>query len=126
MPELRVLVEEQFNVEKARLAAERGEKPQAKLSREDRPLAVGTITHCPASPELEIAESLDCTLGIPQLHFDKLVQGCINRRISSVHFHGITGGLSSSFEHGALRDLVIVRDGELNLKLDSLSFEYRV
>ena len=126
MPELRLLSEEQFNVSKARLAAARGDIPQAELPREDRPLAVGTIAHCPALPELGIAESVDCDLGIPQSHFDKLVQGCINGRISSASFHGITGGLSSSFEHGALRDLIIVSEGELNLKLDSLWIEYRV
>lgn len=126
MPELRLLSEEQFNVRKSWLAAERGDKSRTETPPEDRPLAVGTIAHCPASPELEMAESLDCTLGIPQSHFEKLVQGCIDGRISSAHFHGITGGLSSNFEHGALRDLIIVSGGELNLKLDSIWFEYRV
>ncbi|HEX5646662.1 MAG TPA: hypothetical protein VFX56_06810 [Nitrospira sp.] len=123
--ELRVLSEERFNVRKAWLAAERGDKSPPNTSEEKRPLAVGTVVHCPASPELGIAECLDCTLGIPQSHFDKLVQGCLTGRISSAHFHGITGGLSSSFEYGALRDLLIISGGELNLKLDSLSFEYR-
>lgn len=94
-------------------------------SKEDRPFAVDTMAHCLASPKLGIAECLDCTLGIPQLHFDKLVQGCLGGRISSAHFHGITGGLSSSFEYGSLRDLVIICGGDLNIKLDSLFFEYR-
>lgn len=129
LSELTVLSEEQFKVRKAWLAAETGNKSSTDIqvpTDSDRPLANGTITHCAASPEFEIAESLDCTFGIPQSHFDKLVQGCINGRISAANFHGITGGLSSSFEHGALRDLIIFGGGELNVRLDSLWFEYRV
>jgi hypothetical protein len=123
--ELRVLSEKQFNVRKAWLEAARGNKSSPDAPESGHPLANGTITHCPASPELDIGESLDCTIGIPQLDFDKLIQGCIAGRISSANFHGITGALSSSFEHGALRDLIITSGGELNLRLDSLWFEYR-
>ena len=129
LSELAVFSEEQFKVRKARLAAETGNKlpiDSQEAADSDRPLANGTIAHCGALSEFEIAESLDCSLGIPQLHFDKLVQGCIDGRISSVHFHGITGGLSSGFEHGALRDLIVVAGGEFNVRLDSLWFEYRV
>jgi hypothetical protein len=129
LSEVTVLSEEQFKVRKARLAASTGNKLTVggqDAADSDRTLASGTITHCGALPELEIAESLDCTVGMRQLHFDKLVQGCIDGQISSVHLHGITGGLSSSFEHGALRDLIVLAGGELNVRLDSLSFEYRV
>ena len=129
LSELTVFSEKQFKVRKAWLAAETGTKlpiESKEAADSDRPLANGTITHCGAVPESEIAESLDCSLGLPQLHFDKLVQGCIDGRISSVHLHGITGGLSSSFEHGALRDLIVLAGGEINVRLDSLSFEYRV
>lgn len=123
--ELIVLSEEQFNVRKAWLAAESGNHAPPHTSKADRPLAIGSVAYCPATPELGLAEALDCTLGIPQPHFDKLVHGCLAGQISSANFHGITGGLSSSFEYGALRDLVLCGGGELRLKLDSLFFEYR-
>lgn len=125
LSECTVLSEEKFKARKAWLAASRGEKPSTE-SQSDPPLAFATITHCPASPEFDIAESLDCTIGIPQPHFEKLVEGCLSGRILSAHFHGIGGALSSSFEYGALRDLIVFAEGEFDVRIDSLLFKYRV
>lgn len=130
LSELTVLSEEQFKARKARLAAaDRSENPLAEAqstNNSDPPLASATIAHCPPSPELDIAESLECTVGLPQPYFDKLVEGCLSKRILSAHFHGIGGALSSSFEHGALRDLIVCADGELDVWINSLSLKYRV
>lgn len=126
--ELTVLSEEQFKTRKARLAAERGKKPSAEVqpgNNSDPPLGSATFTHCPASPEVDIAELLDCTIGVSQPHFEKLVEGCLSGRILSGHFHGVGGALSSSFEYGALRDLIVCAGSEFDVSIDSLSFVYR-
>src|SRR5712692_5655964 len=75
LTELRILSEEQFNVEKARLAASKGETLVTKPERDghsDTPVGRATIVHCPAMPEHDIGESLECTVGLRQAHFQQL------------------------------------------------------
>ena len=90
LTELRILSEEQFNVRRSPL------QPR----KERRFLQSLMATAIPASPlgkRHDISESLDCTGGLPQAHFQQLLESCLDGRISRVHLHGIGGALSSNF-----------------------------
>mgnify|MGYP001566688711 CR=1 FL=1 len=145
LTQLRIVSEEQFNVEKSRDAAnklavekalaaengadENGEEltPETKRA-DDSSLSFwrATITHCRAEPELDIDESLECTIGLPQAHFQQLLDGCLSERVSGAYFHGIGGALSSSFQMGVARDLILLADEGFDVKIDSLTLDYRV
>lgn len=125
LSDLTVMSEEAFKAQKVELARARGDKPPAE-PQPDPPLATATIAHCPASPESNLGETLECTIGIPQPHFEKLVEGCLSGRIVSAHFHGLCGALSSSFKYGSLRDVILRAEAEINVQISSLSFTYRV
>ena len=129
LTELRILSEEQFLLEKANLARVKGEEVIAQTNPDenpDRPLAMASIVHCSAMPEHDIAESLECKVGIPSPHFQKLLDGCLNRHISRVHLHGIGGALSSSFEYGTPRELILCANEEFDIKIDIVTFDYLV
>ena len=129
LTQLRILSEEQFNIEKSQLAAAKGEAltPKAKGDDDSAPsLGRATIVHCGAMPELDIDESLECTIGLPQVHFQQLLDGCLSERISGVHFRGIGGALSSSFQYGEARDLILLAGEGFDINFNSLTLDYRV
>ncbi|MGZ8917766.1 MAG: hypothetical protein ACXW0T_06065, partial [Methylobacter sp.] len=111
--QIRVLSEEQFTVSKLWLAAEKGETPTPKTKGGDDSapsLGRATITHCDAMPEHGVDESLECTIGLPQAHFQQLLDGCLSERVSEAYFRGIGGALSSGSQYpdGAVRDLILL------------------
>ena len=129
LTELRILSEEQFLIEKEKLARTRGEEVIVETKpdgNQDRPLAMASIVHCSAMPEHDVAETLECTVGLPSEYFQKLLDGCLNRRISKVHLHGIGGALSSSFEYGSTRELILCANEGFDIKIGDVSFDYLV
>ena len=129
LTELRILSEEQFLLEQVNIARERGKEVAVEAILDENanhPLARANIVHC--SPKLEdnVAETLECTVGLPSEYFQKLLDGCFNRCISQVHLHGIGGALSSSFEHGTPRDLILCANEGCDIKIDSVVFDYRI
>jgi hypothetical protein len=127
--EVRIVVEDQYQFEKMRNAANRGEKPSSQssdASSPPHPIGDATIVHCSAVPEYGIDEVLACTVGLPYLHFEKLVNGCLNGRVSSISFHGSGGALSSSFQYGSARDVIFCLNGNLEIRIDSLTIDSQV
>lgn len=128
LTELRIVSEEQWSVEQARLASDKGETLVTKSEGNgDSDSSVGwaTIGHCPAMPELDISESLECTVSLPQANFQQLLDGCLSGRISGVHLDGIGGALSSSFQYGAARDLLLCAGNEFKIDIGSIDLEYK-
>lgn len=124
---LRILSEQQFNLEKVELTRMRGEAVLAETdANPDRPLARARVVRCPAMPELNVAESLEGTVGLPQEYFQQLLDGCLNRRISVVHLHGIGGAMSSSFQHGEARDLILCAGDGFDISIDMITLDYFV
>lgn len=129
LTQLRILSEEQFNVEKSRLAAAKGAAPTPKTKGDDDSapsLGRATIVHCGSVPELDIDESLEFTIGLPQAYFQQLLDACLSERVSGAYFHGIGGALSSSFQYGAARDLILLADEGFDVNINSLTLDYRV
>ena len=104
LTQLRIVSEAQFNIEKARdaanklavekaLAAEKGEELTETEGDDDSAPSFPsfgrmTIVHCRADPEIDIDESLECTIALPQAYFQQLLDGCLSERVSGVYFHG--------------------------------------
>ena len=136
LTQLRIVSEEQFNIEKSRIAAERaavaaaeGDAPTPKTKRADDStpsFGRATITHCRADPELDIDGFLECTIGLPQAYFQQLLDGCLSERVSGAYFHGIGGALSSSIQMGVARDLILLAGEGFDINIDSLTLDYRV
>jgi len=129
LTELRILSEEQFLIEKDMLARTRGEEVIVETKpdeNQDRPLAMANIIHCSAMPEHDVAETLECTVGLPSEYFQNLLDGCLNRRISKVYLRGIGGALSSSFEYGSTRELILCANEGFDIKISDVSFDYLV
>ena len=129
LTQLRILSKDQFLFEEADLARVRGEEVIVEAEpneNPDRPLARARIVHCSAMPEHDVAETLECTVGLPSEHFQKLLDGCINRHISKVHLHGIGGALSSSLEYGTPRELILCANEGFDIKIDTVTFDYLV
>ena len=123
-----ILVADRYNFEVARNAANKGEIPSSQdanstLARDA--LGHANIVHCAAMPEFGLEESLELTVGLPSLHFQKLVDGCINGRVSGLHFHGSGAALSSSFEYGSARDVILRSGASLNIRIDGLTIDFR-
>jgi hypothetical protein len=131
LTELRIVTEDQFRAEQTRLALERGEDVITEAQPDDskgRPLAVASIAHCPAMfvHGTGIPGTLECTVGLPSAYFQKLLDGCLNKRISKVYLHGIGGALSVGVKHGISRELILCANEEFSLKIDSIDFYYFV
>lgn len=131
LTELRIVTEEQFRAKQVQLALERGKDVIAEATpgeSQDRPLAVARIVHCPAMfvHGTEVPETLECTVGLASAHFQRLLDGCLNRRISNVHLHGIGGALSVGFEYGTPRELILCANEGLDVRIDSITFDYFV
>ena len=127
LTELIILSAEQFKNKKRNLAQNRGEtlSDETQSSDSENPhLYSATITHLPAG--YDAPEALECTIGLPQPDFAKLVEGCISGNIENAYFHGIGGGFSASFEYGVARDLILLADSKITLSMDSLGFDYRL
>ncbi len=135
LTQLRVVTEDQFNIEKSRIAANcaavaaaEGKTPTPKTKeRSDSFTSLGqaTIVHCGAVLGLN-DESLEYTIGLPQTYFQQLLDGCLSERVSRVYFHGIGGALSSNFPMGVARDLILLAGEEVDIKIDSLTLDYHV
>jgi len=129
LTELSVLSEEQFLIEKTLLAREKGEEVIAEENPDgnpDRPLATARIVHCSAMPEDDIAETLECTVGLPSALFQKLLDGCLRKHVARVHLRGIGGALSSSFEYGSTRELILCANEGFDIKISEVTLDYLV
>ncbi len=113
-----VLSEEEFKASEAENAANMGKKLESGGWLSDPPFASASLFH--------FEGAIYCRIGLVQSHFDKLVEGCLNGRIIGAQFFGTVFALTSSFEHGAARDIVICAKEHFYFPIDSLSFKYRV
>jgi hypothetical protein len=123
LTKIRVLSEAQFDIEKKRIAAEKGESlltdPESDAN-PDRPFARARVSHCPAM--FGDSESLECTMGLPQADFEKLLDSCFTGRILTAHFHGISkGALSAGFEYEGARDLIFPAGVGFDISIDSVT-----
>lgn len=96
----------------------------------DTPPAVGRalFNHVPEAEVFRAlsAERLDCTVGLRRPHFEKLVEACLGGRVEQVCFHGIGGSLSSSYQYGHARDVILPLGGRLELTLDAIDLTLKV
>lgn len=156
MPELRVISEMQFNIEKAKLTRMTGKdicerrgggvadtwpfplmggRSQAdsrisNLTDFDNegkfPIARAQITYLPAIPGYNFNECLHCEIGLSESYFKRLVRACSSGRLSSVRLHGIAEAFSTSGEFGVARDMLILAESSLNFHIGTISFEYHI
>jgi hypothetical protein len=113
-----VVSEEEFKVSEAENAANMGKKLESGGWLSDPPFASAHLCH--------FEGAIYCRIGLVQFHFDKLVEGCLNGRINGAQFFGTVFTLTSSFEHGAARDIVICAKEDFYFPISSLSFKYHV
>lgn len=126
---VRIVAEDQYHFEKIRDASNRGEKLSTQpTDSTSAPYQLGhaSFVHCSAIPEYGFDEVLECTLGVPDLHFQKLIDGCRMGRVSSIYVHGSGGALSSSFHYGSARDVILCSKGALDIRIDSLTIDIKV
>jgi len=129
MNELRIVSYEQYTRVRERLAAARGVTAAIgyRENNDSRAaLALATVAHCRAMPETGFGELLEFTLGLSQLHFQKLIDGCIDGRIAGAYFNGIGGALSSCQSYESARDMIICAGQEVHIHISSISLEYRL
>ena len=73
-------------------------------------------------------QSVNCYIGLPQAHFQQLLDGCLSKSISRVYFSGCGGALSSSwvseYQPGEVRDAILLADEEFNFGINWLNLEY--
>jgi len=120
LSELRVVSATKFNKTRAMLAASRGTKPSVE-PQASKPFALALI----AALHLDEDLPLECEIGLPDAHFDKLVRDCGRGRIQTAYFDGGGVALTSSMRYGAARDLILCAESEIDTLIDSLSFTYR-
>ena len=117
---IRVLSAENYKEEQERIAETnavlakiRGESELTNDEISKNRFASATLTHVPEA-------LLECSVGLPQAVFDKLVESSLSERATKVSLIGGCGALSSSFRYGAARDMIIQADTSVHIHIDSI------
>lgn len=122
---IRIVTQSQFEIEREFIAIAKLESPpNDPTPNANHPFACATLTHYSTITKLGCSESLECTIGVPHEVFEKLLDGCLRKRILAACFHGIGSALSTSFQYGEARDLIIVANGGFDIKIDSVTIDY--
>lgn len=127
LTDLCIITYEQFRLSEIHIAQAKGESviTQKKSDKsEDCPLAIARLVHC--SQDTEILDTLECTIGLDAENFQKLLDACINKRISKVHLHGIGRALSVGLKYGVPRELILLANEGMDIKIDRITFDYLV
>jgi hypothetical protein len=92
----------------------------------DSPLGQTIIQDCSIGG---ITYPLDCHLAIPHTHFKRLLDGCLDGRISGVHIlcEGVAISTHEDWgKEGAGQDIIFLSNKGLRLDIKSIDFDYRV
>jgi hypothetical protein len=120
---IRVLSAENYQEEQIRIAKDKEcialLKGKSELRNDEiskNRFASATLTHVPEA-------LLECSVGLPQAIFDKLVESSLSNRATKVSLIGGCGALSSSFRYGTARDMLILADTSVSIHIDSIAIQ---
>ena len=73
----------------------------------------------------------ECRIGLPQAHFQQLLNGCLSGRVSGVYFGGSGEALSSGcvWENqpgacGAVRDVILLDGVAFDIHINAMTIDY--
>ena len=69
-------------------------------------------------------ETLFLSIGVDATHFARIREGALSGHLFSVCFNGYCTGLTSSFQYGSARDLVLIANESAPLSIDTMSVHY--
>ena len=118
-----ILSEEQYNLQEIRNLLNMGKTPPENKS-QHRPLAKLKLSYFENESTSQALGEIGGVIGLPKDSFEELLDGCLNKHIAEVCFHGVCSALSSSFKHGAARDLLLLSNQQLDIKIDSATLDY--
>ncbi len=124
LTELRIITIEQFHADQALFAAIQGKDFIADKS-QVLPLAIGRIDHF-EELDRNNPECLYFTIGLASEHFQKLLDDCINRRISKVRLNGAGVAMSVALEWQTPRELIFCAGEGIDISIDRVIFDYFV
>jgi len=128
LTELRIITIEQFHADQAFFAACQGKDFIAEAQPDKSqvlPLAIGRINHF-EELDRNNPETLGCTIGLASEHFQKLLDDCINRRISKVRLDGAGVAMSVALAWETPRELIFCAGEGIDISIDRVIFDYFV
>ncbi len=84
----------------------------------------GKVAYIPADSEFGVKEHLFCHIGIPDDGYNRLLQAILDKKLSSVKFHGVIAGLTDGKYLSTT--YFLGEDEFIKLRLNSMTLEYTV
>jgi hypothetical protein len=133
LTKLNIMSEARLNTRESSSAASRGLEFIPKTEW-DNGFGRGTIYYYHEDFDLyynDEFDDLECRIGLPQAHFQQLLDGCLSERVSGVYFSGNGGALSSGIVNtyqpgpgGSVRDVILLANEEFDFRIKWLTLEY--
>jgi hypothetical protein len=100
-----------------------GQNRETQSSTEDEPglFAVAVLADVPSQDVLDDArEYLTLIVGLPDYHFNDVVEACLAERVQRIQFEGILDGLTTAHTNQVARDLLLRANQSIEFAVDDL------